>query len=343
MQHKITQSGKLLDQYGNLTEAGYSTNLILDYDRKDIKASKFRIKEWDYYLVYNKDYAVAMTVADNSYMGLMSLSLIDFNTRKETTKSVMTLLPMGKTGLPSTSAIGDVRFENKKCRFEFLNDGKERKLKCYFKKFKDGKDMLVDFVLNDPPKDSMVIATPFSKPKHFYYNQKIVGMVADGKVSLGTEEIVFSKEDTCAILDWGRGVWTYNNTWYWGSGAGYVDGHKVGFNIGYGFGDTTKASENMVFYDGKAHKIENVYFNIPRDESGKEKYTKDWTFTSSDGRFEMSFTPIIDRASLTSAVVLSSDQHQVFGKFNGKIILDDGREIVLKDFTAFAEKVVNKW
>ena len=343
MQHKITKKGRLLDANGNITEPGYATSLILDYDRNDIKAGKLRIKEWDYYLVYNDNYAVALTIADNSYMGLMSLSLIDFKTPTETTKSVMTILPKGKTNLPSTSAVGDVKFENKKCMFEFTNDGKVRKLKCNFKNFKDGKDMSVDFTLTDEPKDSMVIATPFEKPKYFYYNQKIVGMSAEGVVTLGEEKITFSKKDTLGILDWGRGVWTYSNTWYWGAGCGMVGGKKVGFNIGYGFGDTSAASENMVFYDGVAHKLEGVTFNIPTDEKGKDDYMKPWTFTSSDGRFEMEFTPVIDRNSFTSAVVIYSNQHQVFGKFNGKIILDDGKEVILKDYLGFAEKVINKW
>ena len=343
MQNEITKNQKLLDEKGNLTQKGYAKSLILDYDRKDIKAGQLRIKEWDYYLVYNDNYAVALTIADNSYMGLMSLSLIDFTKPTETTKSIMTFMPKGKTNLPKTSKIGDVRFENKQGFFEFLNDGKTRKLSANFKKFKDGKDLSVEFVLTDEPQDSMVIATPFNKDKYFYYNQKIVGMKANGLVKLGDTEIKFSDEDTQAILDWGRGVWTYSNTWYWGAACGTCNGHKVGFNIGYGFGDTSAASENMIFYDGIAHKIENITFNIPKTKDGKDDYMSPWTFTSSDGRFEMNFTPVIDRKSFTSAVVIYSNQHQVFGKFNGTMILDDGTKVELKDFMAFAEKVINKW
>ena len=37
-----------------------------------------RIKEWDYYLVMNGQFALALTIADNSYMGLDSISLLDF-------------------------------------------------------------------------------------------------------------------------------------------------------------------------------------------------------------------------------------------------------------------------
>ena len=342
MQNKIVEKDDLLDEQGNLKHKGYATNLILDYDRKKIKANSLRIKEWDYYLVYNKDYAIALTIADNSYMGLMSASFIDFNKPYEITKSVMTILPKGKTNLPATSKTGDVSFKNKNVHFEFLNDGKQRHLKLNYKKFNKNEDLIVDIILDKEPKDSMVIATPFEKPKHFYYNQKIVGMTATGEASLGNKKVIFTPQDSLGILDWGRGVWTYKNTWYWGAGCGYVGKKIVGFNIGYGFGDTSAASENMVFVDGIAHKLENVAFNIPM-KNGKEDYLSPWTFTSSDKRFEITFTPIIDRKSLTSALIISSDQHQVFGKFNGTIILDNGDKVVLKDFMAFAEKVVNKW
>ena len=50
MQHQIIDKKPLLDEKGRLTEAGYATSLVLDYDRKAIKAGSTRIKEWDYYL-----------------------------------------------------------------------------------------------------------------------------------------------------------------------------------------------------------------------------------------------------------------------------------------------------
>ena len=116
-----------------------------------------------------------------------------------------------------------------------------------------------DILLYDEPQDSMVIGTPFAEDKKaFYYNQKIVGMRAKGTVKIGAEEYVFDPAESFGLLDWGRGVWTRDNTWYWGAGHGMVDGHVIGFNIGYGFGDTSAASENMIFVDGVAHKFDKI-------------------------------------------------------------------------------------
>ena len=163
-------------------------------------------------------------------------------------------------------------------------------------------------------------------------------MPASGWAEYDGNRYEFNPATDFGILDWGRGVWTYDNWWYWGSGSGYVDGVPVGFNIGYGFGNTSAASENIIFYNGVGHKIDDVTFVIPEDD-----YLKPWKFTSSDGRFEMDFEPIIDRNSYTDLKLIVSEQHQVFGKMTGTMILDDGTKVNLKDFHCFAEKVHNKY
>ena len=342
-QHEIKTKHPLLDEKGHLIEAGYAKSLILDYDRKAIKAKGYRIKEWDYYLIYNDNYGVALTIDDNSYMALDSISLIDFKNKKEITTSPMKAFTFGKRNFPSSSVNGDIAVKEKTHEMIFTNNGDSRTLKFTMYDFKDGKPITGIIELECPKSESMVIATPFKDaPDHFYYNQKINCMPATGRVTYDGVDYIFKPEDSFAVLDWGRGVWTYKNTWYWGSASGKVDGHLFGFNIGYGFGDTSAASENMLFYDNKAHKLSEVKFNIPMKD-GKEDYLSPWTFTSDDGRFEMNFEPVLDRASNTDFVVLGSNQHQVFGKFTGTAILDDGTKIEIKDFMGFAEKVANKW
>lgn len=188
----------------------------------------------------------------------------------------------------------------------------------------------------------MVICTPFHKRGHFYFNQKINCLRASGWVSVRGQRREFEPETAFAVLDWGRGVWTYHNTWYWGSASGLAEGETFGWNIGYGFGDTSVATENMLFFAGKAHKLGRVTFNIPR-RGGELDYMSPWTFSSDDSRFEMDFRPVLDRAACTDFRLLKSDQHQVFGRFTGTAVLDGGRRIRVKDFPGFAERVENKW
>lgn len=340
-QIKLTP-GKLLNVYGGLNEAGYAKSLVKEYQRHDIKANKLRIKEWDYYYIGNQEHGIALTIDDNSYMGLGSVSVLDFKNDFWHTNNVMTFMPKGKTNMPSTSEVGDCHFKSKNLEISFFNDGKKRRLLCKMKNFYKKYDFSCDVVLTDEPKESMVIATPFNKKKHFYYNQKINCMRAEGYATVGGKKYVFSDDNSFAVLDWGRGVWTYKNTWYWSSLNSIVNGKKVGFNLGYGFGDTRNATENMIFYDGKAYKVEQVTFHIPTDDEGKEKYLEEWKFTSSDNKLNLTFKPVFDRYDNANALIIKSVQHQVFGKFSGTLKI--GEDVIeIKNLMGFAEKVVNKW
>lgn len=338
--HEVTKVQPLLNSDGTLREPGWSRKMVQVYDRSRIKAPAFRIKEWDYYLVVSQknEFAVALTISDDGYIGLQSASLLDFQKKWEHTETILNAFPMGKLKLPSDSSQGNTVYHDKRLDMEFIVTPGQRRLICNFKNFLDGKPFHCDITLNQPEMDSMVIATPWDKKGRFYYNQKINCMRACGSATFDGKSYTFDPETDFGTLDWGRGVWTYDNVWYWGSGNGIVNGKDFGFNIGYGFGNTAAATENILFYDGKCHKLDDVTFHIPEDS-----YLSPWRFSSSDGRFEMEFTPILDRAAKIDVKVIVTDQHQVFGRLNGTAILDDGTRLEVRDMLMFAEKVHNKY
>ncbi len=342
MQHEILTAAPLLDRRGDLAEPGWARSLLPVYCRSDIKAGSLRIKEWDYYLVTDGHIGLALTIADNGYMGLDSISFLNFDEGWEQTKSPMRLFPRGKTGLPETSVDGASEIARGGYAMAFYHDDGARCLTFHMDKFR-GKDAIEGIVrLTDEPRESIVIATPFDKPKHFYYNQKINCLRAEGWIELSGQRWELTPDRFFAVLDWGRGVWTYHNTWYWGSASGLLDGVPFGWNIGYGFGNTAAASENALFYDGVLHKLGRVTFEIP-ERDGKYDYLAPWKFTSDDNRFYMDFTPVLDRSACMNVGVLKSDQHQVFGRFTGRVTLDDGTVLPVRDFFGFAERVENKW
>ena len=341
--HEVKTRQLLLDEHGELREPGWSRTMVQEYDRKMIKAPKWRIKEWDYYLVLSDSFGGAFTISDDGYIGLQSVSLLTFGKPYgdkpwEHTETVLKPFPMGKLGLPAKSSACATVYEDKRLRMRFDAVEGKRTIKCDFDNFMDGKKFTCDIELAQPEMDTMVIATPWDKKHAFYYNQKINCMRASGWMEFDGKRYEFNHATDFGTLDWGRGVWTYDNTWLWGSGNADIGGNSFGFNIGYGFGNTSAASENVIFYNGVAHKLDDVTFHIPEDS-----YMKPWTFTSSDGRFEMDFVPVLDRAACLDYKVIVSDQHQVFGRMSGKAILDDGTVVEVKDMLCFAEKVHNKY
>ena len=340
MQHMLSK-GPLLNEKGDLNEAGYAFSLVKEYKRSDIKARKGRIKEWDYYFINDDEYGVALTIDDNSYMGMASVSVLDLRNKCEHTKSYIVWFTYGKVGFPSSSEDGDVSIKGKNFDMLFENKNGHRHLVCKLKNLAKLKDFQCDITLEATNEGSMVIATPFKKKGHFYYNQKINLLKAKGSFQFGN--LVHEMgEKALGVLDWGRGVWTYKNTWYWSSLNANYENHNIGFNLGYGFGDTSAASENMFFYDDKAYKLEDVVFNIPKGKDGKDDFMSPWTLTCKNGDINLTFNPIIDRYSNTNVLIIQSNQHQVFGYFSGTIKVEN-RVIEFKNLLGFAEKVMNRW
>ena len=339
--NKLLSPGPLLDEKGNLIEPGYSTTLIKEYRRDMIHGLRWRIKEWDYYYIGNQEYGLCLTISDVSFLSLISVTFLDYKNNSQPAKTYLKPFTFGKTKLPSSSKEGDVSFKNKHIDISFIHKDNKRILDVSIDDFVNQEPLKAHVELIETQKDTIVVSTPFKKKKHFYYNQKINLMKSTGQVSIGNKIYDLSK-DTYALLDWGRGVWTYKNTWYWSSLNSIYKGHLIGFNLGYGFGDTSTHSENIFYYDNKSYKLEDVSFNIPLDNKGKDDYMSPWTFTSISGDINLTFKPILNRHDDTNVLIIRSKQNQVFGLFSGYFIVDN-KKIEFENLLGFAEKVYNRW
>ena len=179
----LLSPGPLLDARGALVEAGYATSLVRRYDRAAIRACGLRIKEWDYYCIIGGDTVLALTIADNSYMGLESVSLIDLGTPLAAHAQLHAPDASGPNGLPSASSQGSVAVERPGYALRFDNDGMRRELIVRVDDFREHKPLTARVTLTGAARDSMVIATPFAgHPRAFYYNQKINCLRAAGEV-----------------------------------------------------------------------------------------------------------------------------------------------------------------
>lgn len=343
--HRIEGSGPLLDMDGHLREPGYALRPPFDYDHDAIAASPLRIKDWDYYLVNDKQYAVALTFSDLGYIGLVSASVLDLTACTYKTTSELLVLPVGRMGLPSSSDVGDVVWSNKRCRVSFCHTARGRRLSFFMARFDDDEELEVELLLDREPQDSMVICTPWDEDdKAFYYNRKILGMRARGGFRRGALVHEFSATDSLGLLDWGRGVWTYDNVWYWAAAHGYQEGRLVALNLGYGFGNTEAASENMLFVDGVAHKLDEVDFGIPTNDDGSYAYLEPWHLTDNEGRLDLTFEPSIDRVdNINVGGVVQSVQHQVFGVLSGWVKTDEGETLTIAHLRGSAEHIHNKY
>lgn len=327
----LLTEGGVLGIDGKAAQAGYALSPVLKYDRGSIKTSKLRIKEWDYYMVTGGGYSVAFTLSDHYYMGLNTIGLIRQGGGKPFARTLreIELFPMGKYDFPPPDEKRELKFEGKKLSLRY-NPSKDGMIISGHSDNFFGERFEAQIELYDFPQDNMVILTPFKDRRYFYYNLKTNCISAKGYFLLGGRRVDFPAGQSFAVYDCGRGAWPLKNRWYWATSSA-VDGEsgkKFGFNLGYGFGDTSAASENMLFFDGRAHKLKKIKIEIPLGGRGRECFSADgWRFYDYEGRLDLTFTPSVVRRDNVRAAFIYSKQNQTFGLFKGRAVLDDGRVI----------------
>lgn len=334
MQNQIHAKINLL-QNGKLTESGYATKMNFVYNKKGQSLPPLALKEWDFYQIVCGRKVVQLTIGHVSYASQLSANIIDLDTGKRASVAKLLLgnRKVAKQLEANPELPSQALYLSKNLKMQFEVTDKKRRL-TLSQSDKFGVFAEIDVTLTNvgADKDKMVIATPFDKPKQWYLNYKENCFVANGYARIGDMEVDIT--DGNAVLDWGRGVWPRKHRWVWGNGSTVVDGKHFGFNIGWGFGNTQNATENMFFYDNKAYKLQDV-----KQVQNGDKLR----YVDSDKKFVFDVEPIYDNFTQTKAVVVNNSCHQVWGLWHGHVVLPDGTKLKVPPFVAFCEEAENKW
>jgi hypothetical protein len=334
---------RLLDQKGRLVQVGWSRQPLLEPNLEDadfypIHAfQRFRMKSWDYYGVTTPGGYFSATLAHLGYAGLVFVYSVDFAAREYHEETV--LVPLGRGITLSRGSIeGESSFDNGSVKLLFRVQPEERHLSVTWPDFGGG-DLAAEMTLYElPDQESMNIAIPIGE-KRFYYNRKMNCLPADGWVQRDGRQEEVLPDESLGNMDWGRGVWPYRSFWVWASASGFLDdGRTVGLNLGYGFGDTSAATENALILGGRIHKLDKVNFTYD-----PTNFMLAWRMVSDDGRLDLHFTPFLERVAKSNLLVINSEVHQMFGRYAGTVVSDDGETVQLNDMTGFAEEHRARW
>ncbi len=344
-QTEITKQTNLLNKDGTVAAPGWARTNLFTYNREEIAASPYQIKEWDYYQVSDGQYLVKITLANISLGAGGFVTVIDMTTGETLLDTgVARLLTTNRCEMPRSSATPST-VTQKLANFDLTiaYDGSTRRLTAKGPAVGVlGEPFTMDLSLQEmPDHESITIAIPYkNEPDHFFLTNKVDSMPATGTIKIGDKTLNFTPDKSFGILDWGRGVWDHDTNWVWSNGSGYLpNGDILGWELTWGIGDTNNATETALFYNGKAHKLGRVTCDFDEND-----LMKPWTFHEENNRFEMVFTPTYDLHSDTNVLELvGTDGHQVHGKWNGTVTLDDGTVIEVKDMYAFCEQVNNRW
>ncbi|WP_371802852.1 DUF2804 family protein [Candidatus Lokiarchaeum ossiferum] len=214
MQNQITSPSELLDHRGNLKQSGWAKQLLLNYDRNQIRGHQFRIKEWDYYEIINPEFGIVLLIYDIGYMAKVIVKWMDFITHVSEEVSETIWFSKGSLNLPSSSEKGDILFKKGnslwECKWDY--SAEQREFNFTFPKFRNNSGISGHIYLSRPKKmDTMVNVIPFKKKNQFVYVQKANCMIPTGEVLVAGQKYLFSEENhSFGCLDWSRAVFPYH-------------------------------------------------------------------------------------------------------------------------------------
>ena len=341
-QKEYDKPARLLDEDGTLLAAGWARKNVFEYDRKLVR-HPLRRKEWDFYQISDGDHMAQISFANISLGGYASAVLVDLKTGK-TEASVMAPFIGGKDRYllpPKGDVPHAVKLNVGKSVFKTETTENSRTI------FYEFKDVRCEFEMDIMPGlENITTVLPFEgRNDRYFMTTKQNSMPVSGKFTYGNKEVLFTKDTAFCVMDWGRVCTPYSLVWYWGNGSTYITDaagarHIFGFEITWGIGDESNATETACFYDGKLHKFGPVDVEVFPKPDG---YMKPWHFISQDGRFDMTMQPFTDHHSDLNILVMRMHSHQVHGLWSGTVTLDDGSKLEIRDMYAFCEYVENRW
>ncbi|HSV85354.1 MAG TPA: DUF2804 domain-containing protein [Levilinea sp.] len=342
-QRLIETAGALLDDQGCLAAVGWSRQPLLDNNLEKAHfyrlrfLQKLRLKRWDYYGITTPTHYYSFTISDIGYLGMVFAYVIEFATGQYHEQTLALPLARGVV-LPRNSTAGESLYDDGRVSLRFRIEGDQRRLSINWPGF-GGSELSADATLHMPPEhESMVIVIPI-KGKRFYYNRKVNCLPVSGWIQYSNARTALHPAACLGNLDWGRGVWDYNSFWVWASASGFLaDGRTIGLNMGYGFGDTSAATENALILSGKMHKLAQIDFCY-----NNQNFKAPWTMRSPDGRLELTFTPFFERVAKTNRILLSSEVHQMFGRYCGTVYADGGELVQIDNLVGWAEEHRARW
>lgn len=341
MQSELTHPGPLLDAHGQLAQVGWSRQPLLDTNLEQIRSAllrRLRLKRWDYYALFTPQRFFSATIADLGYAGNIFVYTLDFTSGALHEEGVV--IPFGRgIALERNSTEGVASFSSPKLNLRFEANPHERWVRVDWPGFHGGRGIAADVRLrNAPGHESMNIIIPMGG-RRFYANTKINCLPAEGWLHYGDMREELRPESSLGALDWGRGVWPYSSFWNWASASGFLPGGgTIGLNLGRGFGDLRRATENAVILNGRIHKLGAVQFGYRSDA-----LMQPWRFEDDAGRLDLTFTPFKQRTARTNLGLIFSEVHQLFGRYAGRAQLDDGSTLEIRDLIGFAEEHRARW
>ena len=301
----------------------------------NLSGSPLRKKRWNYWCITTDSFLFSVTLSNIDYMGLAFIYFLDFESKYFHEKTV--IRPFGKGCDLGNRVTDSAMFEDPKLRLSLQNNDHHNFITVNCPDF-DGKLLTTELSIKTPPgHQTLNVVIPWSDSR-FQFTSKQHALAVSGEIKIGDRS--FNTAGGSACLDFGRGIWPFSSFWNWAGGSGQSGSHTVGLNLGAGWTDGTNMNENGLVVDGVLSKIsEDLAFDY-----NPAYFMQPWRIhTPASDLVNLTFTPFFERVAKTNALLLSSEVHQMIGRFSGMVKDSSGKSYVLKDLVGWAEEHYARW
>jgi hypothetical protein len=295
-----------------------------------------RKKRWNYWAITTETHLFSVTITNLDYAGLAFVYYADFAARQLT--EVTKIIPLGRGCHLPEQVAADVHYSGSGMQAAMEQTDGSVRLSVVLADF-EGRPLTAQFAITIPPQhETLNVVVPWDE-RTFQFTSKQNTLPAEGSVTIGGQETRFSRPQSFACLDYGRGIWPRDCRWNWGSASGRQNGRTIGLNLGGQWTDGTGSTENGVCVDGRLSKLsEDLTWQYDKSD-----FMRPWRIMGTKTGIDLTFTPFMERVAASNLWLIRSEVHQMFGHYNGHFTTADGERITVDNLVGWAEDHIARW
>ncbi|MGL4913961.1 MAG: DUF2804 domain-containing protein [Romboutsia sp.] len=310
----------------NKNSVGWSKKV---FSNCDIDVGYFRKKIWNHYMWMNENCICALAIVKLDYAGLIFIDFYDIKENREIHKTVTVPLCNGMIIHNSIGSYAHYQNKNMYLNIIRINDKLHIMLKW------DEIDIDANIILQ---KESLNVLIPWSDKK-FHYTSKQLPLKSKGYICIGREDDEkFGLKNSIGFIDYGRGIWEREKSWYWLTCGFKNKESRVGLNLGGKWTDNTGVNENAII-------INNLVYKIYSDIKFKKIDENNWSIKNENSEYEiidLNFSTIKVHDKANNKILIKSSLKQHIGKLSGVVKLYD-KEIKFNEIICWLEDHYAKW
>jgi len=293
--------------------------------------NNFRLKEWQAYQISNDDWFICLAIYNTKSLG--TAIVMAFDKKRQEMYRYEQKVPAWKLKVPQGLYDTHCYYHGRKLSIDFKNNLEDDALDLEFKAsgFKGLPDLsgkIKAFHTTEP----IVIVQPFADNRPLYSHKAL--MLAEGHLTFGKTESLFSKTAACVIVDDHKGYYPIVMQYDWVTALGFDKQHGLmGFNLTNNqIQDHERYNENCLWLGGKMHPLPPITVQRP------EGTENTWVIVDTYGRVNLTFTPLADVPVNINTGVVKINYHGPTGVFSGYILDTENNKIYFDEFIGMGEK-----